>query len=171
MRNFSLVAAISAAVLITTTGCGGEFASVSGTVVYDGKPVPKLRVSFSPEPIGENYSPGPFSKGVTNEDGRFSLTTRYNDTGAFIGRHKLSFVYTDIPETAMSDLRVSLSDAKDNADNERFAETKKKIEKLKKKLKDRPVLGNFKAVFVDVPAGGMDDFQLDLKEYERGGDE
>lgn len=168
MRNFSwMTVAISAAVLIAITGCGGDFAPVSGTVTYDGKPVAKLRVTFSPEPIGDDYAVGPYSKGVTDENGHFSLVTRYDDNGAFIGKHKLTFEYTDIGETAMSALRESLMDAKDNKDSERFAEAKKKMDAMKKKLKGRPVLGNSRAVYVDVPSGGLDDHQLDLKEYEK----
>ena len=164
MRNFSWIAV---AILIAMTGCGGEFAPVAGTVTYDGKPVDKLRVTFSPEPIGEDFAVGPYSKGVTDENGQFSLVTRYDDTGAFIGRHKLTFQYTDIGETAMSALRETLADAKDNKDSERFAEAKKKLDAIKKKLKGRPVLGNSRAVFVDVPAGGLGDYQLDLKEYDK----
>jgi len=70
MRNLSLFAvALSAACLIAITGCGGgDFAPVSGTVTYDGKPVPKLKVIFSPEPIGDNNTVGPYSKGVTDEN-------------------------------------------------------------------------------------------------------
>jgi len=169
MRNFSwITVSLSALVLIAMTGCGnGEFAPVAGTVTYDGKPVPKLRVSFSPEPVGDDYAVGPYSIGVTDENGQFSLVTRYDDVGAFIGQHKLAFEYTDIGETAMSALRVSLADAKENNESERFAETKKKIDAMRKKLKGRPILGNFRAVFVDVPSGGLGDYQLDLKEYDR----
>ena len=167
MRNFSLIAvALSATVLIAITGCGSEFAPVSGTVTYDGKPVPKLRVSFSPQPIGEDYAPGPYSKGVTDENGRFSLVTRYEDTGAFIGKHKLGFEYSDISESAMADLRSSMSDAQDSGDGEKFEKAKKKIADLKKKLKGRPILGGFR-VFVDVPSGGLEDYQLDLKDFEQ----
>jgi len=168
MRNFSwITVAVSAAVLIATTGCGGEFAPVSGTVTYDGKPVSKLLVVFSPEPIGEDYAVGPYSKGVTDENGQFTLVTRYKDTGAFIGRHKLSFEYTDIGEQAMSNLRADMMDAQDSGNSEEFSKSKKKIAALKKKLKDRPILGNFEAVLVEVPSGGLGDYRLELKEYER----
>jgi hypothetical protein len=168
MRNFSLIGvAFFATFLIAMTGCGGEFAPVSGTVTYDGKPVAKLRVLFSPQPIGDDFAVGPYSKGVTDENGRFSLVTRYDDAGAFIGKHKLSFEYSDIGETAMSDLRSSMNDALDNRDKEEIAKTKKKIAEIKKKLKDRPILGNFKAIVVDVPSAGLADYQLELKEYER----
>jgi len=167
MRNFSLIAvALSATFLIAMTGCGGgDFAPVSGTVTYDGKPVSKLRVSFSPQPIGENYAVGPYSKGVTDDSGQFTLVTRYEDTGAFIGKHKLSFEYSDISETAMADMRSTLNDAKDAGDKEGFAKTKKKLAEIKKKLKGRPVLENFQ-VFVDVPSSGLEDYKLELKDYE-----
>jgi len=168
MRIFGLVAvALSAAFLIPMTGCGsgGDFAPVVGTVTYDGEPVPKLRVTFSPEPIGENYSVGPYSKGVTDESGQFTLTTRYKDPGAFIGKHKLRFEYDDISETAMADLRGAMNDARDSGDKQEIEKAKKKIVDMKKKLKGRPVLENFQVV-VDVPAGGLPDYKLDLKEFE-----
>jgi len=168
MRNFNLtVVALSAVVLIAMTGCGGgDFAPVSGTVTYDGKPVEKLRLVFSPKPIGENYAVGPYSKGKTDANGKFSLETRYKDPGAFIGKHQVSFEYTDIGESAMSDLHSALDDAKDSSDSAAFAKAKKKIADMKKKLKGRPVLGSLNVV-VDVPADGLDDYQLDLKDYEQ----
>jgi len=168
MRNFSLIAvALSATVLIAITGCGGgDFAPVSGTVTYDGEPVAKLRLVFSPKPIGENYAVGPYSQGVTDENGKFSLITRYKDTGAFIGAHQVAFEYSDISETAMSDLLSAMDDAKDSGDSAEFSKAKKKIADIKKKLKGRPVLTSFN-VTVDVPSGGLDDYQLDLKEYEK----
>ncbi len=170
MRNFNLIAvALSATALISMTGCGGEFAPVSGTVTYDGEPVSKLRLVFSPEPIGEDYAVGPYSQGVTDEAGKFSLQTRYKDPGAFIGKHRVSFQYTDISEEAMAELRSSMSDAKDAGDGAQFDEAKKKIADMKKKLKGRPVLANLD-VTVDVPSGGLPDFQLDLKDHQRGGD-
>jgi hypothetical protein len=172
MRNFNLIAvALSATALIAVTGCGGgDFAPVSGTVNYDGKPVSKLQVVFSPEPIGENYAVGPYSMGVTDENGRFTLKTRYKDPGAFIGKHQLSFEYSDISESAMSDLRGAMMDAKDSGDGEEFNKAKKKIAEMKKKLKGRPVLKGFN-VTVDVPASGLDDYQLDLKDYDEAEEE
>ena len=170
MRNFSLITvALSATFLIAITGCGngGNLAPVSGTVTYDGKPVPKLKVVFSPEPIGDNHTVGPYSKGATDENGRFTLATRNKDAGAFIGKHKLSFEYQDISAMALSELQNDMIDAKDAGDKEGFEKTKKKIAEMKTKLKGRPILGSFQVVFVDVPSGGIEDYQLDLKELER----
>lgn len=169
MRNFSLIAvALSAFYLIAMAGCGGgDFAPVSGSISYDGKPIAKLKVVFAPEPIGENRSVGPYSKGLTDENGQFTLVTRYKDPGAFIGKHRLSFEYEDISQIAMGDLEADLMDAKDAGDKEEFAKTRKRIADMKAKLKGRPVLGVFKPILVDVPAGGIADYKIDLKEYEK----
>ena len=168
MRNFSLIAILLLAIVsITISGCGGDasLAPVSGTITYDGKPVPKLRVGFSPEPIGDNYAVGPFSKGVTDDQGKFTLKTRYDDTGAVVGKHKLSFQYSDISETAMMDLKSAMSDAKDAGSKEGIEDAKEKIAKLKAKLKGRPVLQGYDIV-VDVPSAGLPDYKLDLKEHD-----
>jgi len=138
-------------------------APVSGTVTYNGQPVDKLRVSFSPEPVGDNFSVGPYSKGTTNAEGKFSLKTRYDDTGALPGKHKLSFQYSDISETAMSDLRTGLNDAKDSGSKEEIEKSKKKIAELKAKLKGRPLLKKCDTI-IDIPAGGHEDLKLDLSE-------
>jgi len=168
MRNFSLIAVtLSVTFLIAIAGCGtGEFAPVSGTVTYDGEPIPKLKVIFSPEPIGNNLTVGPYSKGVTDENGRFTLKTRYKEPGAFIGNHRLSFEYQDISAMALGELKSDMLDAKENGDKEEFAKTKQRIAKMKAKLKGRPILGGFQTVFVDVPSGGIDDYQIDLKEHK-----
>lgn len=167
MRNFKRITSLLfATVLIAISGCGGgDFAPVSGTVTYDGEPVSKLRVVFSPEPVGEDYAPGPYSIGKTDENGKFTLVTRHEDPGAFVGKHKLSFEYTDIGESAMADLVSSLNDAKDSRDSEKVSKAKDRITELRKKLKGRPLLNNLK-VYVDVPEEGLEDYQLDLKEHQ-----
>ena len=169
MRNFSLIAvALSSTVLIAITGCGGgDFAPVTGTVTYDGEPVSNLKVIFSPEPIGDKSTIGPYSKGVTDESGQFTLVTRYKDPGAFVGKHRLSFEYKDISAMALGDLQSDMNDAKDAGDKEEFSKVKERIAKMKAKLKGRPILANFEPVIVDVPSGGIGDYQLDLKEIEK----
>jgi len=169
MRNFSLLLVVLFAIsAMATTGCGSKdykLADVTGTVTYDGKPVPKLRVTFSPEPVGDNYSVGPFSYGTTDENGKFSVYTRYEEYGAVVGSHKLSFEYSDISETAMADLVSAMKDAQDAGSKEDVSDAKKQIVELQKKLKGRPVLHGFE-IMVDVPAAGLEDYQLDMKEHE-----
>ena len=152
--------------LASSLGCGNNgLAPVSGTVVYKGKPVEKLRVSFSPKPVGENHSVGPFSSGITDSEGKFSLVTRYDDRGAVIGAHSVAFEYSDIGETAMADLRADIDDARESGSKEYFEQTQKKIADLMAKLKDRPVLKPYEKV-VDVPSGGHEDLMIDLTEMD-----
>jgi len=149
---------------LAISGCGGNnFEPVSGTITYEGKPVSKLRVCFSPEPVGDNFSPGPYSQGITDEGGNFTLVTRHKDPGALIGSHKLTFQYTDISETAMGDLRQNMEEAKELGDKAEFAETKKKIAKMQAKLKGRPVLRGCETI-IDVPAGGIENLKMELSE-------
>ena len=168
MRNFNLIAMTMLAIFsIAITGCGNDYklAEVTGTITYDGKPVPKLRVGFSPEPVGGNHSVGPYSKGVTDDQGRFTLKTRYDDKGAIAGKHKLSFEYSDIGESAMANLRADMNDAQDSGSKEGFEKAKMELAEVKAKLKGRPVLQAYN-IIVDVPSDGLTDYKLDLKEHK-----
>ena len=65
----------------------------------------------------------------------------------------------------MADLISSLKDAKDSRDSDQLSEAKERIKELKKKLIGRPLLTNLK-VYVDVPSGGLEDYQLELKDHQ-----
>lgn len=59
---------------------------VEGTVLVDGKPLPKAVVTFMP--LLDEFGAESNSTAVTDENGRFVLTCRYNDLpGAVVGRH------------------------------------------------------------------------------------
>jgi len=165
MRNINLTAfTLFAVSLSVLTGCGdSSIAPVSGTVTLDGKPVPNLRMVFSPEPIGDNYAVGPFSTGKTDADGKFTLETRYGDQGAFVGKHKVSFEFSDISPDALDNLNEQMIDAKAEGDKDKFQKVQQKMAKLKQKLKDRPDIGKtFKVI--DIPSGGTDDLKLEFNE-------
>lgn len=153
MGNYisSFAIALLAIFSITISGCGNNssLANVSGTITYEGKPVPKLSVFFSPQPVGDNIAPGPYSHGSTDADGKFTLKTRHKDAGALIGSHGLSFQYTDIGEEEMNEIRIALASKKKN--------------KKTAKLNGRPVLTGCKTI-IDVPAGGHEDLKLELSE-------
>lgn len=167
MKLFKSVAILSPFLLsIAFLGCSNKdysLAPVSGTVTYNGNPVSKLRISFSPEPVNGNYAVGPYSKGVTDSTGKFTLQTRYDEAGAVIGKHALSLEYSDISETAMADLRASLRDAQDSGSKADFEATKNKIAALAKTLKGRPVLSSCPTT-IDIPASGHEDLRLELSE-------
>lgn len=168
MKNIiSITIALSAVCLAALSGCDGKdytLAPVSGTVTFDGKPVPKLLVNLSPKPVGENYAVGPFSQGKTDSEGKFTLKTRYDDEGAVVGKHTLTLMYSDIGETEMSDLRVNMRESQDEGDKANFDKYKQKIEALKAKLKGRPILKGEYKVPIDVPADGLQDFKMELNE-------
>ncbi|MGQ0637702.1 MAG: hypothetical protein ACT4QC_24255, partial [Planctomycetaceae bacterium] len=87
-----------------TSGCGsdpyGNFVSVTGTLMCNGKPAEGATVVFSPDDEPEKTrrstgNPGPSSRGVVQEDGTFSLITfnymgRMEIAGALVGPHTVS---------------------------------------------------------------------------------
>lgn len=73
-----------------TSGCGYsgngyELAPVTGVIVYNGKPLERGSLMFTP------VDDGPSAQGIIEEGGRFSMTT-VGDTGAVIGKHEISIV-------------------------------------------------------------------------------
>lgn len=70
---------------MVTTGCSGTSdklpsrVPVTGTVIYEGKPVPNATVTFYPEGAD---NPG---LGTTDAEGKFSLTTYKKDDGVVPG--------------------------------------------------------------------------------------
>lgn len=144
------------AVIVLASGCSNsQLAPVSGTVTYEGKPVEKLSLCFSPEPVGDNFSVGPYSKATTDSDGKFVLTTRHDERGAVVGKHKITLRYTDVNSSDISELNYL------NATNK--AKAKKLKAKIDKKLNGRPFLTGTNEIF-DIPAGGHENLQIELSE-------
>lgn len=139
--------------LAVTVGCGeeGNTVPVSGKVTVDGVPLVGVEVVFSPKSVGGNNNPGPYSFGETNENGEYSLKTRYKDEGAVIGPHKVIMQYPDMQPGVMDELRDALADAKDA---EEKAAAQEEIAAYKKKLKGRIVIPKSATQDFDVPAGG-----------------
>jgi len=122
-------------------GCGGPYntASVSGRVTVNGKPLANVAVVFQPIATADNKDPGPGSTGVTDSDGRYSLTiVGRNSRGAVIGKHKVRI--------------MTMSDATDSADDQ------------PKRIKPAPRRGKRETMLeFEVPAGGTDAANFDLK--------
>jgi hypothetical protein len=72
-----------------TLGCGGgsKTAAVSGRVTYKGKPVPNASVSFTPV-----EGTGRAADGVTDSNGRYTLTTYSASDGAPPGKYRIHVI-------------------------------------------------------------------------------
>jgi hypothetical protein len=130
--------------LLTLFGCGKPYkvASVSGRVTLDGKPLAKASVSFVPMATKENLNPGPTAQDLTDADGRFTLSVDPATPGSVVGKCRIYVT------TLLSDPTADDRDAGGA-----------------KRVKDRvPEKYNKKTELVfDVPAGGTDQANFDLK--------
>lgn len=75
--------------LVTAAGCSKEVpvADVHGVIKMDGKPMPHTKVMFMPDP--QKGTVGPISAGLTDDEGRFTLTCEDSRSGAVVGWHKV----------------------------------------------------------------------------------
>ncbi len=85
-------------ILLFAGGCGEErpytTVEVSGRVTLDGEPLAGAHLTFQPN---TKVSRGPGSFGLTDEEGRYRLETTAGDTGAVVGRHRVSITAKDGP--------------------------------------------------------------------------
>jgi hypothetical protein len=80
---FWRLAAGGLALLAVAAGCGNsEMGNVSGRITNGGKPVARVHVML--------YTPNrPVARAVTDADGRYTLSTRRLNDGAYAGSHKV----------------------------------------------------------------------------------
>jgi len=70
---------------LALAGCGGEYeATMTGTVTYNGKPLPFALMSF------HNQGQGPMAYSMTEEDGSYEVLTG-SQSGLRPGKYKLAF--------------------------------------------------------------------------------
>jgi len=74
---------------LVISGCSGsaKTAAVTGRVTYKDKPVAKASVSFTP---AEGATPA--ANGITDEDGRFTLSTFGINDGALPGKYRVAII-------------------------------------------------------------------------------
>jgi hypothetical protein len=91
--------------IVAFSGCGGsneyETTPVSGVVTCQGKPVSNAFVNFTPLPdanraTGQRGRP---ALGLTDSEGRFTLTTYNDGDGAIVGKHTVT-VGLDVDESS-----------------------------------------------------------------------
>jgi hypothetical protein len=130
---------VLAALALLSAGCGSQpyrTARVSGRVTLNGSPLADAAVTFQPVPV-KGDSPGPGSGGVTDAEGRYTLTVVGKTTrGAVVGKHKV---------------RITMFQKDDSADDR-----PKRVKRLPAKYNAKTELE------CEVPAGGTDsaDFKL-----------
>ena len=167
MKNISgLAAAVLAMATLALVGCAGkgyDIAPVSGKVTSNGEPVSNLRVIFNPRPKADNSDPGPWSTGVTNAQGEFTLETRYQETGASVGDHLISFEYEQGGAEQLDQLEEDLDDAMEDGTKEEIAAFKKQIADLEKQAKIRPQISEEFTLEFTVPAGGTTEADFDFE--------
>jgi hypothetical protein len=89
MKRIALVVVALPALLAVGCGGGPNLAPVSGVVTVDGKPYPNAVVSFQPLAQPGSTDTGMGSSAVTDENGRYTLTTIDGKNGATVGKHKV----------------------------------------------------------------------------------
>lgn len=85
MRCAQLMLVVITPGLFVLAGCGDGFliAEVEGKVLVNGSPVEKIQIEFCPT------KEGPRSLGITDAQGRFTLTASNGKSGALVGTHKV----------------------------------------------------------------------------------
>ena len=158
--------------IFTSVGCKGEgftLAPVTGVVTADGKPVTDLKIVFYPRGTEENPTPGPFSTGMTDSEGKFTLVSRHGEPGAVVGPHRVGFELPDgMDAEALGEARSTLTEmmAEGDADPERVKAVKQDIEKIKKEMKAfafvPPQYLKSPIIELSIPAGGLSDHPVEL---------
>ncbi len=126
--------------IFTLAGCGPGGPStvpVSGTVTYQGQPVDGARIMFV-------ATGGPPANGVTDAQGRFSLTTVEPGDGAVVGSYKVSITKRqEIPDPRQPDSPYKLTKDLLPARYSNLSQTD---------------------LTAEVKAGGPNDFKFELKD-------
>src|SRR5262245_59522 len=142
LRRLTILTALA----LVPAGCGGgsyKTATVSGRVTLNGQPLPDAAVMFNPVATAGNVNPGPGATGVTDTDGRYTLTLVGKTTkGAVVGKNRV-------------EITMMKHDAADPADD------RPQRPKPSVKIPARYHSKDSKLEF-DVPSGGTDSANFEL---------
>jgi hypothetical protein len=123
-----------AAFLVSQIGCDktpDNLGLVSGIVTMDGEPLANAEVYFYPEPTRFTANVGPFSVGLTDDQGKFELKTRYGDAGAVVGRHIVCIQYLGFDPMIEDELMTTIQEARLDNDENTAAIARAKLETAK----------------------------------------
>ena len=150
------VVVIFAVALLTVMGCDDGYPNVSGMITVDEQPIANVRVVFSPQTVGDNHTPGPWSMGVTDESGRYTLRTRRDESGAVAGPHKVGFEWSDVDFDQMSNLKAERLTAQDKE------AVVSEIKKLNNKIASRPKIDEDISLDFQVPIEGTSSANFEI---------
>lgn len=159
--SFTLLALIS----ICLIGCDRRsqfgMAPVSGTVTIDGKPTADVVVIFSPVSNDTTSIVGPFSSGVTDEQGKFTLKSKRGHLGAVIGSHTVSCQHRAYNPEAVANLkqRIQAAQNRPNHSAENVADLK---QQLKKAVNQEMIPERYSKINVSVGFSGLEDYTFEL---------
>ena len=145
--------------ILFMTGCGGKFPKVTGKITHGGKPVPNLKVIFTPIGGVDNPIPGPYSTGVTDASGSYSLRTRRKDIGAVAGPHRVGFEWAD---NAGDDVEYYRDAVRREKDATRKAEFQAKLKEIRASMKSRPKVPKTLEFKFEVPEGGTSEADFEV---------
>jgi hypothetical protein len=132
--------------LLFLAGCGENpyaLAPVSGRVTLNGEPLPDASVIV--HPLSTAKEVGPDSTGITDSQGRFTLTTVDGPRGAVVGKSRVTISTKKLSEER-SDASAQLQKAKDIAVQEKVP------------LK----YAGESALTLEIPSGGLASADFDL---------
>jgi hypothetical protein len=75
-----------------------DVVEVEGQVLLDGQPTPNARIVFRPVAAPNQKEVGPDAYATTDAEGRFSLTTVFDEQGAAVGRNLVSISTYQVQE-------------------------------------------------------------------------
>lgn len=155
-----------ASVSLSLVGCGGSdntIVAVGGIVTLNGNPVSGIEVTFEPLPIKDVMDVGPFSTGVTDADGQYTLETRYGDPGAVVGAHRVYFETVGFDPESADEARSDLQEAKQSGDQDAVEKAQAALKSSKSGTKIPSEFGEEKStVEYTVSSGGSKTANFDL---------
>ena len=91
VRNALCRGGLLGVVLLFSSGCGSDlpkFAPISGMVTQAGKPIAEAKIVLHPQEVQPTALPKPFA--ISDESGRFAITTLTARDGALPGKHAVT---------------------------------------------------------------------------------
>ena len=148
-----IIGALGLFLIGSLLGCGSDhsLAPVSGTVTVDGKPEGGIKLYFSPIAVENNNNAGPYSTGITDDNGGFVLEDRHGNRGAVVGKHRAVVSYADAGSGKALTTPEAEQARKDRLKMQRARNIKGREEEVK------PVV-----VEVTIPSGGTETLKIEV---------